>query len=110
MTAATITLVVVFLGVVLLCVKPLGLYMAQVMEGAPVWPLRVGAPLERLAYRAAGVDPSAEMGWKHYALGLLLFNTVGALVVYGLQRLQVWLPLNPQEFATSPRTHLSIRR
>jgi potassium-transporting ATPase potassium-binding subunit len=99
MTASTITLLVVYLGLVLLCVKPVGLYLARVMDGAPIWPLRVGAPIERLAYRAAGVDPAVEMDWKHYALGLVLFNTLGALVVYGLQRLQLWLPLNPQGFA-----------
>ena len=99
MTASTITLLVVFLGVVLLCVKPLGLYMTHVMDGAPIWPLRLGGPIERLAYRAAGVDPAVEMDWKRYALGLLVFNTLGTLLLYGLQRLQVWLPLNPQAFA-----------
>jgi K+-transporting ATPase ATPase A chain len=99
MTASTLTMLVVFLGLVLLCVKPLGLYMARVMDGAPIWPLRVGAPIERLAYRAAGVDPAVEMDWKRYTLGLLVFNTVGALVVYALQRLQLWLPFNPQGFA-----------
>jgi potassium-transporting ATPase potassium-binding subunit len=99
MTAATIALVVVFLGVVVLCVKPLGLYMAHVMAGTPIWPLRIGAPIERLAYRAAGVNAAEEMSWKRYAIALVLFNTVGVLVVYALQRLQVWLPLNPQGFA-----------
>jgi K+-transporting ATPase ATPase A chain len=69
------------------------------MEGAPIWPLRAGAALERLLYRAAGVDPAMETDWKRYAIGLILFNTLGALVVYGLQRLQAWLPLNPQGFA-----------
>jgi K+-transporting ATPase ATPase A chain len=99
MTASTLVLVVVYLGLVILCVKPLGLYMARVMEGAPIWPLRAGAALERLLYRAAGVDPAMETDWKRYAIGLILFNTLGALVVYGLQRLQAWLPLNPQGFA-----------
>jgi K+-transporting ATPase ATPase A chain len=61
--------------------------------------LRAGAALERLLYRAAGVDPAMETDWKRYAIGLILFNTLGALVVYGLQRLQAWLPLNPQGFA-----------
>jgi K+-transporting ATPase ATPase A chain len=86
-------------ALVLLCVKPLGLYMAHVMAGTPIWPLRAGASIERVAYRAAGVDPAVEMDWKRYTLGLLLFNTLGALAVYALQRLQVWLPLNPQGFA-----------
>jgi K+-transporting ATPase ATPase A chain len=99
MTAATLTLIVVMLGVLLACVKPLGIYIANVMEGRPIWPLRAGAPVERLIYRASGVDSSAEMGWKRYALALLLFNALGGLLVYLLQRAQVWLPLNPQHFA-----------
>jgi K+-transporting ATPase ATPase A chain len=98
MTASTMGLLVVLLGLVLVCVRPLGLYMVRVMDGTPIWPLRLGAPIERLVYRAAGVEPAVEMDWKRYALGLLVFNTVGALMVYGLQRLQFWLPLNPQAF------------
>ncbi|HEV2285336.1 MAG TPA: potassium-transporting ATPase subunit KdpA [Steroidobacteraceae bacterium] len=99
MTAASAILLIVYVVVVLLCVKPLGLYMANVMEGRPIWPLRAGAPLERWIYRLCGIDPAAEMGWKQYAVALLVFNALGALVVYALQRLQLWLPLNPQHFA-----------
>jgi potassium-transporting ATPase potassium-binding subunit len=99
MTAASQILIIVYLAVVLLCVKPLGLYIANVMEGRPIWPLRVGAPLERWIYRLCGINPAAEMGWKQYTLALLVFNTLGALAVYALQRLQLWLPLNPQHFA-----------
>ena len=98
MTSASLALIAVYLLVVLLCVKPMGLYISNVMEGRPIWPLRVGAPAERLIYRWSGVDPAAEMGWKKYALALVLFNALGALAVYALQRLQVWLPLNPQQF------------
>ncbi len=76
MTASTLVLLVVYLGVVVSCVKPLGLYMAHVMAGAPIWPVRAGARLERLAYRVAGVNPAAEMDWKRYAIALLVFNTV----------------------------------
>ena len=99
MTAATLTLIVVLLGVLLACVKPLGIYIANVMEGRPIWPLRVGAPVERFIYRASGIDSTTEMGWKRYAIALILFNALGGLLVYLLQRLQVWLPLNPQHFA-----------
>ena len=98
MTSASLALIAVYLLVVLLCVKPMGLYISNVMEGRPIWPLRVGARAERLIYRWSGVDPAAEMGWKKYALALVLFNALGALAVYALQRLQVWLPLNPQQF------------
>jgi potassium-transporting ATPase potassium-binding subunit len=98
MTPAGIALFGIFLLVILACTKPLGLYMARVFEGRPIWPLRVGGGLERQIYRLCGVNPAAEMGWKSYALCLLVFNTLGAVVVYCLQRLQSWLPLNPQNF------------
>jgi len=103
MTGQSLGLLALYLAVALLCVKPLGLYMANVMEGRPIWPLRAGARLEALIYRLCGVDPAEEMGWKLYAIALLVFNALGALLVYGLQRLQYWLPLNPQHFtAVSP--------
>jgi potassium-transporting ATPase potassium-binding subunit len=98
MTAEALLLTLGFLLLLLVCVKPLGLYMANVFDGRPIWPLRAGAPLERWIYRVGGVDPAHETGWKHYAVELLLFNALGALMVYALQRLQVWLPLNPQRF------------
>jgi potassium-transporting ATPase potassium-binding subunit len=99
MPALSWVLVAVFLLLVLACVKPLGLYMANVFEGRAIWAVRAAAPLERWTWRLCGIDPLREMDWKEYALGLLLFNTLGALTVYALQRLQLWLPLNPQHFA-----------
>ncbi|MDE2261267.1 MAG: potassium-transporting ATPase subunit KdpA [Gammaproteobacteria bacterium] len=103
MTGQSLGLLALFLTVTLLCVKPLGLYMANVMEGRPIWPLRAGARLETLIYRLCGVDPGEEMGWKRYAIALLVFNALGGLLVYALQRLQYWLPLNPEHFpAVSP--------
>jgi K+-transporting ATPase ATPase A chain len=98
MTSGTIALYGGFLLVVLACVKPLGLYMASVFEGRPIWPLRAGSRVEQWLYRLCGVDPAVEMTWRRYATALLLFNLLGALAVYGLQRLQRWLPLNPQHF------------
>ena len=102
MTASTAALLVLFLLLVLASVKPLGLYMAKVFEAAPIWPRRLGAPLERWIYRLCGVEPAREMGWKEYAAGLVIFNTLGALALYLLQRCQLWLPLNPQKFANLP--------
>jgi len=99
MTSASLALIAVYLAVALLCVKPVGLYISHVMEGRPIWPLRIGARAERLIYRVCGVDPAAEMGWKKYAIALVLFNGLGALAAYLLQRAQLWLPLNPQQFA-----------
>ncbi len=98
MNAAALTLIVGFLVLALLCVKPVGLYMANVFDAHSVWPRRAGAPLERWIYRLCGIDASVEMGWKQYAIALLMFNALGALAVYALQRAQLWLPLNPQQF------------
>ena len=99
MAPGSIAFIVVFFLLLLVSVKPFGLYMAKVMEGQPIWPLRVGARFEGLIYRLCGVDPAAQMGWKKYAVALIVFNALGALAVYALQRLQLWLPLNPQQFA-----------
>jgi len=57
-----------------------------------------GRPLERGLYRLAGVRADAEMGWKQYAIAVLAFNLLGVVAVYALQRLQAYLPLNPQAF------------
>jgi K+-transporting ATPase ATPase A chain len=103
MTGQALGLLALYLLVALLCVKPLGLYVANVLEGRPIRLLRAGAGLERLVYRLCGIDPAAQMTWKHYAVALLVFNACGALLVYALQRVQYWLPLNPQHFtAVSP--------
>ena len=99
MTPVSIAFITVFFLLLLVTVKPFGLYMANVMEGRPIWPLRVGARFERFIYRLCGIDPDTQMGWKKYAIALLIFNTLGVIFVYALQRLQAWLPLNPQQFA-----------
>jgi len=99
MSPSAIALIAVFLAITLLCVKPLGLYIANVMEGRPIWALRIGAPVERALLRLCGADAAQEMGWRTYAIGFLVFNALGALIVYLLQRVQLWLPLNPQQFA-----------
>ncbi len=89
-------LLLTLLGLVLLCVKPLGTYMANVMDGKPPLATRAGSRFEEWIYRGCGIAPNEEMGWPQYAIALLLFNVLGALFVYGLQRLQFWLPFNPQ--------------
>jgi potassium-transporting ATPase potassium-binding subunit len=104
-------LLTAFLVIVVLCVKPLGSYIADVMQlpgdtqarhdrqVRPNFVLRTGARFEALLYRLSGIDPRQEMSWTRYAIALLLFNVLGAVVVYGLQRLQLFFPLNPQRFA-----------
>ncbi|WP_028451272.1 potassium-transporting ATPase subunit KdpA [Chitinilyticum aquatile] len=98
MTANAVLQLGLYLGLLLVLGWPLGLLISRVMAGAPpVW-LRFLRPLERGFYRLAGVQPAEEQGWRNYALGLLLFNFIGAVALYGLQRLQGALPLNPQGF------------
>jgi len=98
MTLASVTLIVTLLLALLLLTKPVGLYLANVMQGEPIWALRLGARTEAAAYRLAGVNPTLEMSWKQYAIALIVFNALGAVFLYLLQRLQAWLPLNPQHF------------
>lgn len=88
-----------FLGAVVLCVKPLGCYITDVMEGRPNFAVRAGIGAEGHLYRLCGIDPAEEMSWKQYAIAMLLFNVFGAVIIYALQRLQMFLPLNPQKFA-----------
>jgi potassium-transporting ATPase potassium-binding subunit len=97
MASGSIAFITVFLLLLVATVKPMGLYIANVMEGRPIWPVRVGARFEAVIYRLCGIDPTEQMGWKRYAIALIVFNAIGALAVYGLQRLQLWLPLNPQQ-------------
>jgi K+-transporting ATPase ATPase A chain len=87
-----------YLVVLVLLVKPLGAYMALVFADAPNRVTRIGGPAERTLYRVAGINPEEDMSWKRYALAMLVFNVAGLLLVYLLQRVQQWLPLNPQGF------------
>ena len=85
-----------YMFVLLLLVKPLGSYMARVYQGERTFLSPVVRPVERLVYRIVGLRPDEEMGWKTYALALMFFALVGILTLYGLERLQSALPLNPQ--------------
>ncbi|WP_088511713.1 potassium-transporting ATPase subunit KdpA [Burkholderia ubonensis] len=90
------TQVGVFLFVLTFLVKPLGTAIARIALGDLPGPLRRVAVVERAIYRLAGVTPDEEMDWKRYAVALVAFNALGAAALYLLQRIQVWLPLNPQ--------------
>lgn len=96
MSSSAWGLLALFLGVLLVAAWPLGIWIARLSSGRlPGWMLRVEAPL----FRLAGTSADQSMKWSHYALSLLAFNTLGVLAVYALQRLQVWLPLNPAGMA-----------
>jgi K+-transporting ATPase ATPase A chain len=88
--------IVLFMGILLVLAKPLGLYMAKIYQGERTFLDRVLNPVERFVYRISGIDPKEEMDWKVYAIAMLTFNVLGLFFVYALQRLQGILPLNPQ--------------
>jgi K+-transporting ATPase ATPase A chain len=99
MSARAWLLLAVYCAVLLALAFPLARYLARVMDGRTLpWAGRIEARL----YRLCGIDPQVEMGWLRYALALLLFNGLGVVAVYALQRLQAWLPLNPQGLANVP--------
>lgn len=89
----------IFFIVLFLVAKPMGLWIALVMEGKAPFLHKIGGPVERLIYKLGGINAKAEMGWKQYAIALLVFNILGFLVVFLLQQLQLTLPLNPQHLA-----------
>ena len=95
MTAHAWIILAVF-GIVLLALAiPLGRYIAHVMQGQ--W--RMATRVEGALFRLCGIDPQVSMSWSKYALAIVLFNGLGVLALYALQRLQLWLPLNPQGMA-----------
>lgn len=98
MTTQSLLLLLIFLVLLLGLAYPLGKYMVPLASYAPVRGMGWLSTVEAALYRAAGINPNTGMGWKSYALALLAFNTLGVLATYGVQRLQAWLPLNPQGF------------
>jgi K+-transporting ATPase ATPase A chain len=98
MTEMGLFQVIVYLAVILALVKPLGWYMTCVYQGIPCGLNQLLNPLERIIYRLCGIQPEQEMDWITYLTALLFFNALGLLVVYAIQRLQLFLPLNPEHF------------
>ena len=91
--------ILLYFVVLLACAKPLGIFIAKVLDGKKTFLTKPLGWLERLTYRLAGVDASQEQNWKGYAFAIIIFNLIGALAVYGLQRFQASLPLNPATMA-----------
>jgi len=88
----------VFLALILAITKPLGVFMAKVFSGERTFLDPVARPIERLLYRVTGVDEKHEMRWTEYAATMLLFSGVSMLLLYLIERVQQWLPWNPQKF------------
>ena len=89
----------VFLFVILVITKPLGIYIARVFEREKTFLDVLFRPIERLIYRVTGVQENSEMHWTEYAAAMLLFSGVSMVLLYLIERLQLWLPFNPQKFA-----------
>jgi potassium-transporting ATPase potassium-binding subunit len=101
-----------YVGILLLITKPLGLYLIRVLDArGRTWLDPIIGPIERLTYRLAGVDRDKEQHWKQYTVSMLIFSMVTMLVTYAILRLQAVLPfqhlLNPQGFASVP-DHLAF--
>ncbi len=88
-----------FMGILFLVTKPLGLYLVRVLEPeGKTWLDRPVRPVERRLYRALGVDPKKEQDWRQYTRSLIIFSLAGLLFTYAVLRLQHVLPFNPQKF------------
>lgn len=99
MTANGWLQILLFFTAVLLSAKPLGIYMAKVFSREKTFTDFLFRPIERLVYRLTGIDETKEMRWTEYATSMLWFSLISLLVTYVLQRLQQYLPLNPQHLA-----------
>src|SRR5438132_13282987 len=86
-----------FLVLIFLVTKPMGVFMARVFNRERTFMDPVLRPLQKLLYRVTGVDETHEMRWTEYAISMLLFSLVSMVVLYGFERLQGYLPFNPQK-------------
>jgi potassium-transporting ATPase potassium-binding subunit len=80
-------------------VRPVGIYLSRVLEGERTWLDLILRPVERLIYKLSGVNSKDEMTWRQYAFAVLGFSSVSMLMTYGIERLQAFLPWNPQKLA-----------
>jgi len=107
MTLNGILQILAFLAVIALLTKPMGLFLVQVYNGGKTVLDFLLKPIERFVYWITRVDPAVEMNWKQYGIAMLVFSLVSSLALYAVQRLQFFLPLNPQGFA-GPSEHSSF--
>ena len=107
MTTNGILQILLYFAVLTLLVKPMGIYLVKVYNSEKTWLDFIAKPLERLIYLICRVDAKIEMNWKQYGAAMLIFSLVSTLAVYAIQRLQSFLPLNPQNL-DSPSPELSF--
>src|SRR6201988_4811843 len=99
MTANGWLQILLYLLLILAVTKPMGIFMARVFNRERTFLDPVLRPVERLIYRLTGVDERREMRWTEYAAAMLLFSVVSMVVLYAMQRLQAYLPFNPEKLA-----------
>ena len=97
-----------FLLLIFLVTKPMGIFITRVFNREKTLPDPMLRPIERLLYRYTGVDENHEMGWTEYATSMLLFSAVSMIVLYLMQRLQGYLPFNPQKFGAVSPAHVAF--
>ena len=100
--------IAIFLGLILAVTKPMGVFLARVFNRERTFMDPVLRPVERLLYRLTGVDEDHEMKWTEYAFAMLLFSVVSMLLLYLIQRVQFYLPWNPQKFTAVSPAHLAF--
>ncbi len=108
MTANGWVQILLFFALIFLVTKPLGIFMACVFNREKTFLDPVLRPVERLLYRVTAVDENHEMRWTEYAISMLLFSVVSMLVLYFIQRVQYYLPFNPQKLAGVNPPHLAF--
>ncbi|MBZ5705637.1 MAG: potassium-transporting ATPase subunit KdpA [Acidobacteriia bacterium] len=100
--------ILLFLALIFAVTKPMGVFMARVFSRERTFMDPVLRPVERLLYRITGVDEDHEMRWTEYAIAMLLFSVVSMIVLYLMERLQGFLPFNPQKFGAVTPVHLAF--
>src|SRR6185295_4528800 len=95
--------ILLFIALIVAIAKPVGIFMTHLFNGERTFMHPVIRPVERVIYRTTGVDENREMRWTEYAAAMLLFSVVSMLVLYLIQRVQQWLPWNPQGLAAVPQ-------
>src|SRR5580765_7389719 len=100
--------ILVFLALIFAVTKPMGVFMARVFNREKTFMDPVLRPVERLLYRVTDVDEDHEMRWTEYAISMLLFSVVSMIVLYTIERLQGYLPFNPQKFGPVSPAHVAF--
>ncbi|HEV2594962.1 MAG TPA: potassium-transporting ATPase subunit KdpA [Sphingomicrobium sp.] len=96
------TLIALFIALTFAMAKPIGVWLFALYEGRIPKYLAFLGPVERGIYRVCGVNSDEDQGWRAYTIGMLLFSAAGIFLTYAIERLQFYLPLNPQGFSGVP--------